>query len=59
MPWMDGIPNIYGLYDYDKSRRLVMDQLRASLENLFKRFDKQFSLKTVLMIGAQMLRIIK
>jgi serine/threonine protein kinase len=56
---MDGIPNIYGLYDYGKSRILAMDQMGPSLESLFKRCDKQFSLKTVLMIGDQMLRIIE
>jgi hypothetical protein len=36
-----------------------MDQIRTSFENLFKRCDKQFSLKTILMIGDQMLRIIE
>jgi serine/threonine protein kinase len=36
-----------------------MDQIRTSLENLFKRCDKQCALKTVLMIGDQMLRIIE
>lgn len=56
---MDGIPNIYGLYDYGKSKILVMDQMGPSLESMFRKCGKKFSLKTVLMIADQCLRIIQ
>ena len=56
---MDGIPKVYGLYDYGKSRILAMDQMGQSLEGLFRRCGKRFSLKTVLMITDQVLRIIE
>ncbi|KAH0795691.1 CK1 family protein kinase [Histomonas meleagridis] len=57
---MSGIPNTYGLLDYNnKSRILVMDKMGPSLETLFKRCGRRFSLKTVLMIVDQMLRIIE
>ena len=56
---MDGIPKVYGLYDYGKSRILAMDQMGGSLESLFRRCGKKFSLKTVLMITDQVLRIIE
>lgn len=56
---MSGIPQTYGLIDYNKSRVLVMDKMGPSLEYLFKRCGRKFSLKTVLMIADQMLRIIE
>jgi serine/threonine protein kinase len=56
---MDGIPTVYGLYDYGKSRVMAMDQMGPSLERLFKRCGRKFSLKTVLMIADQLFRIIE
>ena len=56
---MDGIPQVYGLYDYGKSKVLAMDQMGPSLESMFRKCGKKFSLKTVLMIADQCLRIIQ
>jgi casein kinase 1 len=56
---MEGIPRVYGLYDYGKSRVMAMDQMGPSLESLFRRCGKKFSLKTVLMLADQILRIIE
>jgi serine/threonine protein kinase len=56
---MDGIPTAYDLFDYQGSRVLVMDHMGPSLESLFCRNAKRFSLKTVLMIVDQILRIIE
>ena len=56
---MDGIPRVYGLYDYGKSRILAMDQMGPSLESLFRRCEKKFSMKTILMMTDQVLRIIE
>jgi serine/threonine protein kinase len=56
---MDGIPKAYGLYDYGRGRLMVMENLGPSLEVLFRRCGKQFSLKTVLMVADQMFRIIQ
>ena len=53
------VPKVYGLFDYQKSRVLAMDKMGPSLESLFKRCGKKFSLKTVLMIADQMLRAIE
>jgi len=56
---MCNVPRVYGLFDYNKSRVLAMDKMGPSLESLFKRCGKKFSLKTVLMIADQMLRAIE
>ncbi|OHT14002.1 CK1 family protein kinase [Tritrichomonas foetus] len=56
---MNGVPNVYELFDYNKSRVLAMDEMGASLEYLFKRCGKKFSLKTVLMLADQLLRIME
>jgi serine/threonine protein kinase len=56
---MDGIPVVYGLYDYGKTRVMAMDQMGPSLDRLFKRCGRKFSLKTVLMIADQLFRIIE
>lgn len=56
---MSGIPNVYGLYDYGKSRVMAMEQMGPSLENLFRRCGKKFSLKTTLMIADQLFRVIE
>lgn len=56
---MDGIPQVYGLYDYGKSKVLAMDQMGPSLESMFRKCGKKFSIKTVLMVADQCLRIIE
>lgn len=56
---MNGIPNVYDLFEYNKNRVLAMDEMGQSLESLFKRCGKKFNLKTVLMIADQLLRIIE
>jgi serine/threonine protein kinase len=56
---MDGIPKVHGLYEYGRGRVMVMEHLGPSLEVLFRRCGRQFSLKTVLMIADQMFRIIQ
>jgi serine/threonine protein kinase len=56
---MDGIPKVYGLHDYGRNRAMVMEQMGSSLEVLFRRCGKQFSLKTVLMIADQIFRIMQ
>ena len=56
---MNGIVATHGLFEYNKSKVLVMDRLGLSLEALFKRCGKKFSLKTVLMIADQLLRTIE
>lgn len=53
------IPRVYGLFDYKKSQFLVMERMGASLESLFKRNGKRFSLKTICMIGDQLFRCIE
>jgi serine/threonine protein kinase len=56
---MDGIPQVYSLFEHHQSTVMVMDELGSSLEDLFVRCDKHFSLKTTLMIADQMFRIIE
>ncbi|EAY12635.1 CK1 family protein kinase [Trichomonas vaginalis G3] len=53
------IPRVYGLFDYKKSQFLVMERMGQSLESVFKRNGKKFSLKTVIMIGDQLFRCIE
>jgi casein kinase 1 len=56
---MDGIPRVFGLFEYAEASVLVMDQMGPSLEDLFLRCGKRFSLKTTLMIADQMIRILE
>jgi serine/threonine protein kinase len=56
---MDGIPQVYGLFDHHKSSVLVMDSMGPSLEELFVRCGRRFSLKTTLMIADQIFRILE
>jgi casein kinase 1 len=56
---MDGIPKMFAFHEYKKGHVLVMDHLGPSLDALFRRCGKLFSLKTVLMIADQIFRIIQ
>lgn len=50
-----GIPRVYGNWSEAKYRGMVMDKLGLSLGTLFRRCGKKLSLKTVCMVGIQML----
>ncbi len=51
-----GLPVINWCGEYSKYNCLVMDLLGDSLETLFNKCNRKFSLKTVLMIAFQMVR---
>ena len=53
------VPHAYDLFPYGKSQVLAMDKMGPSLESLFKRCGKKFSLKTTLVLGDQMIRAIE
>lgn len=50
-----GVPEVSWFGRVGRYNALVMELLGLSLEDLFKRHDKAFSLKTVLMCGEQMI----
>lgn len=50
-----GIPKVYGTWSESKYKGMVMDKLGLSLGSLFRRSGKKLSLKTVCMVGIQML----
>ena len=54
-----GIPNIYWYGMTGDYYAMVVDLLGNSLDTLFNRFNKQFSLKTVLMLADQMIERIE
>lgn len=54
-----GIPNVYFTSSEDKYNVMVMDLLGPSLENLFSLCEKKFSLKTTVLLGLQMISLIK
>jgi serine/threonine protein kinase len=56
---MDGVPQIYSMFEHHKSNVLVMDSMGPSLEELFVRCGRRFSLKTTLMIADQIIRILE
>ena len=53
------IPKIYDCFQNDNNNYLVMEMLGSSLESIFKKYNKKFSLSTVLNIGLQILDIIE
>ena len=54
-----GFPKFYGIVKGKKQTVTVMDYLGPSLEDLFDFCDRKFSIKTVLMIGIQILNRIE
>jgi serine/threonine protein kinase len=54
-----GVPQVYWFGTEGKYNALVMELLGSSLEDLFKRCDKRFSSKTVLMLADQMIRLLQ
>mmetsp|Transcript_47432 Transcript_47432/g.112785 ORF Transcript_47432/g.112785 Transcript_47432/m.112785 type:complete len:454 (+) Transcript_47432:99-1460(+) len=52
---VSGISNMYHFGTQNNFNVLLMDYLGPSLENLFNRSDRRFSLKTVLMLAEQIL----
>jgi serine/threonine protein kinase len=58
-PRQNGLPRIHFYGKYDKYHALVMDLLGPSLEDMFQRCNKKFTLKTVVMIGLQIIDRLK
>ena len=54
-----GIPKVYFESDYGSKNAFTMQLLGSSLENLFQKCGRKFSLKTVLMLADQMLQRIQ
>ena len=54
-----GFPKIYELINMKKKLIIVMDMLGPSLEDLYDFCNKNFSIKTILMIGIQILNRIE
>mgnify|MGYP001291530809 CR=1 FL=1 len=50
-----GIPKVHWFGEHKERNVLVMDALGGSLEELFRKCSRRFSLKTVLMLADQMI----
>lgn len=55
MSMTKGFPRIYFWGEERGHRILIMDYLGPSVEEMFERFQRKFSLKTVLMLADQMI----
>ena len=53
------IPIIYGCFQDNDNNYMVMELLGTSLDSIFKKYNKKFSLSTVLNIGIRILEIIE
>eukprot|EP01017_Pseudomicrothorax_dubius_P018362 TRINITY_DN2034_c0_g2_i1.p1 TRINITY_DN2034_c0_g2~~TRINITY_DN2034_c0_g2_i1.p1 ORF type:complete len:337 (-),score=68.42 TRINITY_DN2034_c0_g2_i1:155-1165(-) len=53
--WENGIPRVYYRVEDDEHHVLVMELLGPSLEDLFSRAGRRFSLATTVLLGEQML----
>lgn len=53
------IPNVFNIGKEGNCYVMVMDLLGNSLEDLLNICDRKFSLKTTIMIGLEMLKLIK
>ena len=54
-----GIPKVHWFGQHKERNVMVMDTLGASLEELFRKCNRKFSLKTVLMLADQMIQRIE
>lgn len=54
-----GIPNAWWFGTEGEYNIMVMDLLSSSLEDLFAKCNRKFSLKTILMLAQQMIRLIE
>ena len=54
-----GIPRVYWFGTHKQRNCMVIDVLGASLEELFRKCGRKFSLKTVLMLTDQMIQRIE
>ena len=52
-----GIPSIHWFRTEGEYNAMVLEHLGPSLEDIFHRFNRKFSLKTVLILADQMVRI--
>jgi len=53
------IPKIYDCFKIDNKNYLVMEILGSSLDSIFKKYNKKFSLTTILNIGLQIIDILE
>lgn len=50
-----GLAKIFGFYELEKKSFLVMEKMGPSLESLYQKCQRRFSLKTVCLIAIQMI----